>query len=295
MEPDKEQTNQPEEEKNLSENPDQKAPPNGDEPATPDPEKTPVPGVDLSAEIAGALSEGKPEKQPHFTEKVQQQRALKNAQAEVDEIGGDWRYLKDKSGRYWSPDVCVAAIDPKTGQPKQSARGLWVLQRGKTAADRKKLPKRPPNNEAQAEKATAEAQAQVDAETQAQEIQAKAAVNAGALLAGYIEVSKMMNGPETVKTVMEKSLGTDQHKVSVYQLHEFSLQRYLIEKNGGPSLSPGIQLLLCFGLSSAAMFFSQEKRRATVKERAGLWFHRFRQKRNGDQGEPEQKTEGAES
>jgi len=280
-----------EEQPTKEEQPAEQNPPEQSDP--PQEVKEPAEGTDPLSTIAGALAEGKPEKQDHFVEKTRQKREAKNAQAEVDDHGGDWRFLKDKSGRYWSAEICSAKIDPVTSIPRKTKTGLWELQRGKTKADRNKLPKRPPNIEAKMENAAAEADAQAAAVAEQQEIEARAAMYVKGFLSLHRAALSQYSCEEAVTQVMDYSFGEGKHKITVSQVLEMFGTKMMIKRGGGPEPSPELVFLGGLGVSTAAVIFhpTQEKRRETAKEKLGLWWYRLRNRGKKPQKKPEQQQQ----
>jgi len=244
------------------------------------------------AEIGAALTGGKAEKQEHFTAKVKEKRAKEKAAAEVEQAGGDWRYLKDSSGRYWSPDICAAAVDPKTGVPKKTTRGLWVLQRGKTKSDRNKLPKRPPNNEAQAQKATAEAEAQQAAEVAAAAVQQRSILYTRAFLSAHKALLSSLSGEKAVSDILGFKIGEGQYSVTVSSLLETAGVSMMVESGGGVELKPRTLFIGGIAATTLACYFhpSKPERKESLKEKAGLLWYRLRNRKK-----QEPKKEGAKN
>lgn len=254
------------------------------------------PSLDPFAEMADSLTAAKPVKQDHFVEATKQKRELENDKNEVEQNGQDWRFLKDKSGRYWSADICENKADPKTGLPAKTASGLWKLKRSATSKDRKKLPKKPPNIEAQQAQADEAQAVQISAEAEAASIQQSSIMTVKAIMAGYKAMFSKVSGEKAVSDVMGYQIGEGQFKVSVSDLIEVSGVEMFVKRGGGYSPPPELTFLGGLGVAGVAMYFhpSKPERKATLTEKAGvLWRRVWNRKKKDTRANNEQKGEGA--
>lgn len=262
---------------------------------TPPPEKKEEPAAvpinnDSFNSMADNLSGAKPEKQPHFVQTVKENREKKEREKIMGE-SQDFRFLKDKSGRYWNGEYCSNNVDLKTGEPEKMASGLWKLKRGIKSADRKKLSKRPPNIDAKMEKA----QEQEDAEQAAALVQQNAIMSTQAILAGHRAIMSQVSGEKAVSDVMNYEIGEGQFKVKVSQLLEASGVEMMVKRGGGPQLSPEVIFIGGLTATTGMIYFKKEERRETVKEKMGLFFHRMKNKKKSTRANNDEKVEGLQS
>lgn len=237
----------------------------GGEQSPPPTSKKPAAESSEFADIGAAFSEVWPEAKASFVDAV---KAESKAAEDRETAAVDFRLLKDSQGKFYDPALCSTRIDPATGLPEKSKKGMWILRKG---VKRSQLKNRPPKIEQDgaqvaAEQITAEAAARLEAEKKG-----RAEVNAKVGMAAFMQLSTFAHGPEAVNAVLGmvlarvKDANGKEHSFGVYDLHEMSLSRLLEAMDGGPELSPGVQCGLVFGLSSLAMYFQREERREAAK------------------------------
>lgn len=293
---------QPEEKPTIKITPESEEKPTIEVPAPqqPETEEKPSPvapaSVDPFEQIGESLSAAKPEKQDYFVKALKEKKELEADQKTAADAGQDWQFLKDSDGRYWSADLCENKADPKTGLPVKTASGLWKLKRGVKSAERKKLPKRPPNIKKKMENAEAEAEAQRAAEAEAARIQQSAIMTTKAVLAGHSAILSQVSGEKAVKDVMGYQIGEGQFKVRISDLLEASGVEMMVKRGGGVSLPPEAIFIGGLGITAGAVYFHPDRpeRRATVKEKAGVIWRRLWNGKKNAKVKNEQKKEGGE-
>ena len=251
-----------------------------------EPTAEPVAADPLQAIGAGLVADW-PEPVDHFVDATKDRAAAteKEQQASMDPL-----QIKDKNGHYFNPELCVVGED---GLPVFTKSGLFDLKR---RVKRSQLKKRPlqPDDQKEVRQQIEEQRAVADAA----ETAARVAMNSNMLMAGYVQLNSFINTPDVVESVLGhvlanvKDANGKEHKFSVYDIHQLSVERVLASINGGPEINPIVQLLGVFAVSSVAMFLHRkhEKRRQSFKETLVLWWLRIRGKKKVQKVAPQQEA-----
>ena len=233
--------------------------------------------ADPLADLGAGLVADWPAPVAHFVEATKD-RAKAQEQADLGSM--DPLQISDKNGHFFNPAFCLVDDD---GMPVFTKTGLFDLKRKVKRSQLKKKPL----DAAEQQKAPRE---QIEAQRAVQdaaEIAARVQMNANLLMAGFVQVNSFINSAEVVQSVMGKVLAAvkdengKEHKFSVYDIHQLSVERVLASVNGGPEIHPMLQLAGVFGFSSLAMFLhsKHEKRRASFKEMMVVLWMRIRGKK----------------
>ena len=233
--------------------------------------------ADPLADLGAGLVADWPAPVAHFVEATKD-RAKAQEQADLGSM--DPLQISDKNGHFFNPAFCLVDDD---GMPVFTKTGLFDLKRKVKRSQLKKKPL----DAAEQQKAPRE---QIEAQRAVQdaaEIAARVQMNANLLMAGFVQVNSFINSAEVVQSVMGKVLAAvkdengKEHKFSVYDIHQLSVERVLASCNGGPEVHPMIQLAGVFGFSSLAMFLhsKHEKRRQSFKEMMVILWLRIRGKK----------------
>lgn len=266
----------------------------------PEPEAEPATGTDPFSKIGTALLDAKPEENPHYSGVLAEKIERKNAEKELEASGGDWRLQKDSNGHYWDPNVCTGKVDPKTGLPEKGAKGAWKLRKGVKAAERKKLKKTAPKIEEL--DSVVEDQAALNEQRQHEEIMQRSVVRAAGFVKGYRTLLAQYSSEKAVRDIFDFPIGAGDIKVTPAQIWENSLVSVLAKHGGGPEIAP--EIIAVGGgaaLGGATLLHpSQEKRRATLKEKIGVFWYRLKNRgkkkpEKNQEAKTEQSREGGEN
>lgn len=223
----------------------------------PEPEKPATVTADPFAAIGSALSENKPEAQEHFIAAMAEKREKEAEEKTVSETK-DWRHLKDKKGRYWTPGICSAKIDGKTGMPEKTKTGCWVILKGRKGDE---CAKRPPKRDESPQDMGIVNDAQAAAEMR----QKQDEISAKVIFGLYYQASHQIF-PEAAPAILTAENST---------LHQHALKEWFATFEKGANLPPWLQAAAIFGSSALAMTMhpKSEKKRNKIKEALSyLWW-----------------------